>query len=84
MFRIINEKEKAEARKCDKDGEIKNCWNFGWLDESVSISWKDKGKERTVSVKLRDSIVKINQLGKAQCQLCNDIITKSQKTAVLR
>lgn len=42
MFRKIPESENSTARQIDKDGGAKNCWNFSWLQETVTFTWKQK------------------------------------------
>ena len=74
MFQKLTERDKTLAREIDKEKGVKNCWNFGWLDQTVSIPWKHQLKEKTVEVSLGDCISKINQAGKAHCDWCQDIL----------
>ena len=49
MFgRLIKEKGTL-AREVDK---VKNCWNFAWLKENVSVplSWEEKSEEHSMRV----------------------------------
>jgi hypothetical protein len=63
------------AKKIDKDAGVTNSWNFSWLEETVELKWSgEKENEKSIKVKLGDTISKINEAGKAACSLCGDVI----------
>ncbi|KAL8588059.1 hypothetical protein ACOMHN_012097 [Nucella lapillus] len=70
----LNEKDSVLAKKIDKDAGVRNSWNFSWLQGTVELKWREKEKEKSVEVKLGDTISKINEAGKAVCSLCEDVI----------
>lgn len=61
---ILENSQKALIKTLEQN--VKNKWNFNWLEEEVKV--------QEFNVKLGDTIVKINSAGKALCQLCNSVI----------
>ena len=45
---------------------MKNKWNFRWIEEEVQV--------KKFTVKIGDSINKVNLPGKASCSLCHSVI----------
>ncbi|KAK7096757.1 hypothetical protein V1264_003823 [Littorina saxatilis] len=88
MMRKLKRDETVLAREIDQQKYKKNLWRFDWLDEVVSLSWKDEKSQKTQDVKLKvgDAFAKINLPGKAQCTLCNNVINygSNGKTALKR
>lgn len=71
-IRKVTAAEKAVV--ADINSEVKNKWNFRWLEEKktvkVTIYVDGKKTERTVEMCVGDSIAKANAAGAAICEWC--------------
>ena len=64
LFTVLGKDQSALVREVDE--KVKNKWNFRWIEEEIQV------KEFTV--KIGDSINKVNLPGKASCSLCHSVI----------
>ena len=64
LFTVLGKDQSALVREVDE--KVKNKWNFRWIEEEIQV------KEFTV--KIGDSISKVNLPGKASCSLCHSVI----------
>ena len=66
LFTVLGKDQFALVREVDE--KVKNKWNFRWIEEEIQV------KEFTV--KIGDSINKVNLPGKASCSLwlCHSVI----------
>ena len=67
MFPRLTKEKVTLAREIDQEKNVKNSWNFAWLEENVSVlvSWKRKTVEH--SVRVGNYIEKIDLPQKAHC-----------------
>jgi hypothetical protein len=68
---------KMKAKQIDKEANVRNCWVDSWKSVELDCQFVDNGKEKTVRVRLGDSIAKVDRPGIAMCTWCCETINYS-------
>jgi hypothetical protein len=79
MATVIQSRDSATIKSVDKG--IKNKFKWGWLDEEIEIS-SAEGKK--ITIKIGDTIQKLNTPGQAWCLLCSSTIAYGGRGKFIR